>query len=81
MCIPGKVRRFKHKEGFRDDTDYIELFEDGTYVFVLNNGNKVLGESKFADEWFVTNVDKGIWEELDPIRIYKNTGENLFDDV
>ncbi len=74
------IRRFQHIEGFKDDVDYIEYYEDTSIVFVLENGDKILGRKVDVSEFEVL-VQKGVWKELDSFKIYPNTKSNIFKDL
>lgn len=73
------VRRFKHIDKFKDDVDYIEYFEDESVIFVLKDGDKVLG-SKADVTGFEKMVEQEIWEELKSYRIWPSTEVHMFRD-
>jgi hypothetical protein len=73
------VRRFSHIEKFRDDVDHIEYYEDEHVVFVLKDGDKVIG-NKADVRGFEKMVSEGIWKELKTYRIWPSTEVHMFRD-
>ena len=73
------VRRFKHIKKFKDDVDHIEYHEDGYVIFILKDGDKVLGD-KADVNGFEKMVNAKIWEELKSYKIWPSSEIHLFRD-
>ena len=59
----GKIRKFRHKDGFSDDTDFVAYYEDGTQLGHKNDGSTyVLRDLPLARA--EGNVRTGIWVEI-----------------
>lgn len=66
-------RKFRHKDGFADDTDYLEILESGDCVLHYKDGS-----AKAANYWSLSGclhcVKNGIWVELNQ-SIIKRIGQ------
>lgn len=58
------ARRFRHKTGFADGTDYIECRDNGE-SWLMGKGGLSIGRTKyFSLENCLSAVDRGVWEEI-----------------
>jgi hypothetical protein len=58
-------RKFRHVDGFLDQTDYLEVFEDGTVNQVRKDGSIKEGFGKtYKLKYCESRVAKGVWEEV-----------------
>lgn len=60
------IRRFRHKDGFSDSTDFIETHGSGMSYRVTRNGYR----SEYVSDYerrALEHVQDGHWVELDPI--------------
>jgi hypothetical protein len=73
------VRRFTHVDKFKDDVSYIEYHDNKSVVFILNNGDKILG-GKVDIKGFEVMVNQKKWKELKSYQIWPSTESHLFRD-
>jgi len=73
------VRSFRHADKFKDDVDRIEYYENGRIVFILKDGDKVVG-NKADIKGFEILVNAKIWEELKSYRIWPSSEVHMFRD-
>ena len=73
------VRRFKHINKFKDDVDHIEYYENGSIIFILKDGDKIIGK-KSDVKGFEILVNAEIWEELKAYNIWSSTEVHMFRD-
>lgn len=60
-------RKFRHKDGFGDDTDYLEIIENGDCILHYKKATDM--DSKNVSRHYTLNfcidrVNEGIWVEL-----------------
>ena len=77
--MPEEVRRFTHKDGFKDDVAWIECYRNKDLLFVLQDGNKIKGIDGDILS-YEKMVKQGIWVELKPFKIYSSSAEQIQED-
>jgi hypothetical protein len=77
--MPEEVRRFVHKSGFKDDVAWVEYYKNKDTLFVLDDGNKVMG-SAYGLAGMENMVSSGDWIELKPFTIYEFPEQQIFED-
>ncbi len=77
--MPEQVRRFTHVNGFKDDVAWIEYYKDNDLLYVLDDGNKVIGNA-YSIDGMEQMVSEGKWVELKPFIIYDYPEQQIFKD-